>query len=210
MSSTAFDNNSAAPRRMLLGTIVLCLVTAAGYGTYTAWLTARSGMGPFEWPAYVGYFLAGHYIASGGGLSVAWRRAWGACAAVAVLLLVVVNAALYPLIGGERMAGMAFCYLHPLVVLMSIGVFAAVYRPAESSPAAPRMAARILTALTPYALGVYVMHPFLLRMFSRQGWDRAIPYPALGVPTLTVALCVSCLAATAILSQIPVVRRTVL
>ena len=156
------------------------------------------------WPAYLGYFLAGYYLWRWPLRRVSWPPALAIILACGIGIAVLTGA-LYPFVGA-RAWQIAYANLQPLVVLMSLAIFTSfIGAPMRFSPAA----ARIVGAVTPLVLGVYVMHPLWLLVLKDGGIDGFLVNPTIGIPvTTTVAFALSLASAWAVAAT-PVLRRTI-
>lgn len=156
------------------------------------------------WPSYLGYFLAGYYLWRWPLRRVPWALALAtvlACGGGIALL----TGALYHALGA-RAWQIAYANLQPLVVLMSLTIFtAALAAPMRFSPAA----ARVVGAVTPLVLGVYVMHPLWLLALKDGGIDGFLVDPAVGIPVTTLLAFVLSLVSAQAVAVIPVLRRTI-
>jgi len=156
------------------------------------------------WPAYLGYFLAGYYLWRWPPRRLSWTLALIvvlACGAGIALL----TGVLYQFIG-ERSWQIAYGNLQPLVVLMSLAIFAAVAgSPMRFNPAA----ARIVGAMIPLVLGIYVMHPLWLLVLKDRGIDGFFVNPTVGIPLTTLLAFALSLASAWAFAATPVLRRTI-
>jgi surface polysaccharide O-acyltransferase-like enzyme len=156
------------------------------------------------WPSYVGYFLAGYYLWRWPLPRVSRRLALAtilACGGGIALL----TGALYHVLGA-RAWQIAYANLQPLVVLMSLTIFTATMgKPIRFSPPA----ARIVGAVTPLVLGIYVMHPLWLLALKDSGIDGFLVDPTVGIPVTTLLAFVLSLVSARAIAVIPVLRRTI-
>jgi surface polysaccharide O-acyltransferase-like enzyme len=91
--------------------------------------------------------------------------------------------------------------LDPAVIVMSLALF----RFFTSAPRAPKL----MTALAPLTLGVYVLHPFVLHHLHGQGLNGLTGGPFVGIPATTLAAVILSAGLTWVLKKTPVLRKTV-
>lgn len=201
----------ASSPRMILGAIILSLGSAAGYGLARQYsIDPRVGYCLFEWPLYVGYFLAGYYLSRNAARNrpaAAWRYA--GLASLCGMGIAILVGAMLPWLGVMASSEIMYCYLNPFVIAMSIFVFLAAYReePAEQTAGSRLMA--ILTRVAPYTLGIYAIHPLSLRLLHHVGLTADLFPPLWGVPVLTFAAFAASLGIAFIMGLVPGVRRLV-
>ncbi len=151
---------------------------------------------------YVGYYVAGHelYRRSARGTPRGWLGwAFGGGALVAI-----VTAVLWGRLG-QRTFDLTYSFLDPLVIATAIAVFCAGLSSGPRGPAATRAVARAADL----SLGIYLTHPFFLRVLAHLGLDPFWVHPAVGIPATVLAATTLSAAATAALAAIPGLRRVV-
>ncbi len=156
------------------------------------------------WPNYLGYFLAGYYLWRWPLRRVSWPLALAtilACGSGIALL----TGALYPVVGA-RAWEITYANQQPLIILMSMAIFTSV---AGSSMQFNPAAARIVGAVTPLVLGVYVMHPLWLMVLKDGGIDGFLVNPTVGIPVTTALAFALSLASARAIAAMPVLRRTI-
>jgi surface polysaccharide O-acyltransferase-like enzyme len=156
------------------------------------------------WPAYLGYFLAGYYLWRWPLRRVSWTLVLATILACGIGIAVL-TAALYQFFGA-RAWQITYANLQPLVVLMSLAIFTSV---AGSSMRFSPAATRIVGAVTPLVLGVYVMHPLWLLVLKDRGIDGFLVNPTVGIPVTTALAFALSLASARAVAATPVLRRTI-
>lgn len=151
---------TASEREIRLAVGLTFAVAAGG-----SMLGARGGTALTRFIPYLGYFLAGWAIRRG---VLRWHPSWttwGTAALSAAALTAVTIG-----IGDPRGLTTAYLldYLSVLLIPMSVAVFAALVAWPWPPPEASGFS-RACAALSPLTLGVYLIHPALLKVFAMAG-----------------------------------------
>jgi len=151
---------------------------------------------------YVGYYVAGHelYRRSASGAP----RAWLGMALGGGVLVAIVTALLWPRLG-QHTFDLTYSFLDPLVIATAIAVFQCGL---GSGPRGP-VATRAVAWAADLSLGIYLTHPFFLRVLAHFGLDPFWVHPVVGIPATLLAATVLSAAATAALAAVPGLRRGV-
>jgi surface polysaccharide O-acyltransferase-like enzyme len=156
------------------------------------------------WPNYLGYFLAGYYLWRWPLRHVPWPLTIATILACGIGIALLTGA-LYPVVGAQAWE-IAYANLQPLVILMSLAIFTSV---AGSSMQFNPVGARIVGAVTPLVLGVYVMHPLWLLALKDGGIDGFLVNPTVGIPVTTALAFALSLASARAVAAMPVLRRII-
>ena len=155
------------------------------------------------WPSYVGYLLVGYCIHTSAP-RINWKLALLGFFAFGTTTTVA--AAFSPTsFTCEQWLAIVYSYLSPLVVGMTICVFATVQT--LSRDTGNTRYGRLATAISPYTLGIYLVHPIVLRAMDRMS---SVSLPVLRLIAMPAIVFVCSLAITWTLSRIPMLRRTVI
>jgi surface polysaccharide O-acyltransferase-like enzyme len=181
-------------RRALLYLILGSFIIAAGEFAYGGRImTFLPSFLPF-----VGYFLAGHYLAA---LDFTpKKRLFIPLFLLCGLAIALSTAALLPR-RDVQAYDLTYSYHNLLVVGMSLSVFLLLIK-------APPLTG-FWQRIAPITLGVYAIHPLWMWALGRLGVDGFWLHPAIGIPvTATLAFILSVLSA-ALLARIPLLKRVV-
>lgn len=95
----------------------------------------------------------------------------------------------------------AYSYLSPTVICTSLGVFLLLREcPLRSA---------LLTAVSPYVLGIYLIHPVFLRLFEIIGIDSWLLGPAVGIPITVFATVLASTVSVRIMVRHHLLKRVV-
>lgn len=172
---------TAATSEELRLAVWITLAVAAG----ASLLGARGGTSLTRFIPYIGYFIAGWAIRQGVlRVSLSWGTAAVAAAALTVVTWLFAAPTQLPTVYSHD-------YLSVFLIPMSIAVFAAFLArswPAPGSSAVSRACAR----LAPLTLGIYLIHPALLKILSELGLRAATTPVEFWIPTVaSIALVAS-------------------
>jgi len=178
-----------------LGILVAACFLLSGPAEILAVLYPAPSLFTTQFLPYIGYFCIGPALATQHS-PVSCSRLLGAALLLGATIAVLTGA-LLPWFGPRAIAIM-YGYQNPLVALMSFAVFAAIFK-------LPGLDG--LAKYAPLTLGVYLIHPAVLRVASHFGIDGFLFGPVVGIPLVTcMATVVSAWCVYAI-KTIPVLRR---
>ena len=95
-------------------------------------------------------------------------------------------------------------YFSSTVLMESVAVFVFFK---YSNPKLSEKSVRILSGLSKYSFGVYLVHPMILETFSRLGLDVQTFSPILSIPVILIAGAVVSFVISALLNRIPVLKK---
>lgn len=151
---------------------------------------------------YIGYFVAGHYLAT-----CAWRPAPRRLLLLALAcgaLIALATGLLLPTLG-PRAWQLMYAYPGPLVIAMSLALWLALLQCSPDGWAASRP----VQAIARWSLGIYAIHPLWLLILGRFGLHGLSYHPALAIALTTVAAFALSAASAALLARLPLLRRLV-
>lgn len=197
---------SEKERQLLL---VLCIVLATLDSLYTRIYSPIGHTTLREFMPFVGYYLLGYEVTRSD------RR--GPPRAVLVLLVAVAGAAIalvpYLLLRAHAGGGYAMflsCYQSPAVLLMSLSVFLLARGiAARGTQAGPLPGRKILRDAVASVMGIYLVHPLLIRLLRELGLSGSTIHPAIGVPLVSLLVFGGAWCLVSVLRRLPWVRRTV-
>lgn len=167
------------------GELRLAVWIALGVAAGASLLGARGGTALTRFIPYIGYFIAGWAIRQGVlRVGLSWGSAAVAAAALAAVTWFFAAPTDLPTVYSHD-------YLSVFLIPMSLTVFAAFLARPWPAPEASAFS-RACAQLAPLTLGIYLIHPALLKIFAEFGF-RAVTTPVeLWIPTVAlVALAVS-------------------
>ncbi len=161
------------------------------------------------WIPYVAYYLAGDQLRTLNVRGVSFRLlalelvAWIGVTALGTGLLV----GSY----GAGSKGLYFYdYMSPTVIASALIVFVLGRQLAGVQGCMPAFFGRLIRALDPATLGIYVVHALFLGIFERLGYlDPARFNPVIGIPAIALAVFACAYVTTRIFMLIPGLRNTV-
>ncbi|MDQ1747310.1 MAG: hypothetical protein QOD07_1573 [Frankiaceae bacterium] len=162
-----------------------------------------------EWVPFLGYFLAGAWIARRSAALTLRGRRWlyPAVFFAAAGLTIVLTAVMCARFGWTGAGRYFLGYQSPTVVVMSLAVFAWVTSRAATRQRRPR---KWLSQLGTATFGVFLVHPlFLVPLFLHVQRPHDVLSVTLLVPAAVLAIWVLSTALTLGASRVPVVRRLV-
>ena len=157
--------------------------------------------------SYLGYFLCGYQL----------RLIDPYKVSVKVLLvsiacsIIVIAFGTYLLVEhfGLRRGMYLYHYCSPPVAVVAVAVFLLVRRMGFSQHQSSSWVGRRIDKLAPATLGVYVLHPFVIRAFQEINFSTSSFHPVLSIPLVSIAaFLLSCLG-VAVVMKTPYLRRTV-
>jgi len=157
---------------------------------------------------YVGYYVLGYAIVRSG----AWHgkpgwRVWGAFYVVSVTATAGTTAWLLPGLG-TRSWQVAYNYLNPVVVLMSLSVFAGVR--AASAHVPERCRSPVLwRKASDLAFGTYLVHPFWFDVVRLGNRKAALTSTWWGLPAFVIGVFVLSASSAFVIRRVPVLQRVV-
>ena len=155
---------------------------------------------------WIGYFLAGHLLFSQ--RPKVYLRLPFLTAGICGVSISLCTGILLPHIGARSWEIM-YSYHNPLVVLMSLCVFTLLLNVSEHKLFVSIVASRLCKKLATITLGIYLIHPLWLWLFSKGGLTGTWIHPLVGIP-ITALLVFVCSALTSgVLACVPGLRRTV-
>ena len=182
-------------RQALLYLILGSFIIAAGESAYGGRIITFL---PTFLP-YVGYFLAGHYLATLD-FTPKKRLFFIPLFLLCGLGISLATAALLP-VRDVRAYDLTYSNHNLLVVVMSLSIFLLLIK-------APQVTG-LWQRIAPVTLGVYAIHPLWVWALAKFGINGFWVHPALGIPvTATLAFILSVLSA-ALLARIPLLKRVV-
>lgn len=201
---------AALSERELAATTVVALVIGFLWGGVTPWLPATSSNAFSEFAPFVGYFLAGCWLAKvridKGVILV--------CVTVFVLLLAASTVGTYFFVSthGLEVGRYLYGYLAPPVIVMSICVFLILRALTEKREArGPIPHIKTLHFVGEATFGIFLIHPFLFSLWGDLPPDIPTSGSALAlwIPATVAGLLAVSFACTVALKQIPYLRRLV-
>jgi len=157
---------------------------------------------------YVGYFLAGPLLAR----VAASKRRIVLAASVATLGIFATAVGTYLLLAnvGVRNAHYLYEYLSVTTVPVTLAVFALfMWSAPQLDRIAGRLPARALSTMAAATLGIYVIHPLVMRGLSFVGLGARAFFVPLAVTVFVLATFAISLVVVLVLHQVPGVRRLV-
>jgi surface polysaccharide O-acyltransferase-like enzyme len=159
-----------------------------------------------EWLPFVGYFLAGAWLATSP-LRTDTARRFAAVAVGAAGVTVALTALLLHLYGWTPTGRYLLGYQSPTVIVMSVAVFR--WARARAATAGWR-STRTLHRLAGATFGVFLVHPLILvPLLARTGRPTTTGGVLAGVPAIVLLVAVVAAAATIALARVPILRRVV-
>ena len=193
-------------RRLLM---VLCIVLATLDSLYTRVYSPIGHSSLREFVPFFGYYLCGYEIAR----SVRGGPPRGVLVLLIAAAVGAVAVVPYALLRHDAGAGHVMflsCYQSPVVLLMSVCVFLLAKTFATSAERLARLLdGRVLRDAAASVLGIYLVHPLLIRALRELGVSGSIVHPAVGVPLVSLVVFVGAWGFIAVVRRIPWVRRTV-
>lgn len=201
---------SALSQRQLAITSIVALALGFLWGGVPPWLPATGSNAFSQFVPFVGYFLAGCWLAR----VQLNRRVVPTCVAVFATLLIAstIGTNFFVSTHGLELGRYLYSYLSPPVILMSICVFLVLRALTERREArGPIRHTRALHFVGEATFGIFLIHPFLFSL-----WGDVPPnIPTTGhslawwLPATVVGLLLVSFACTVALNQIPFLRRLV-
>jgi surface polysaccharide O-acyltransferase-like enzyme len=181
-------------RRALLYLTLGCFIIAAGEFAYGGRIITFL---PSFLP-YVGYYLAGHYLAT---LDFTpKKRLFIPLILLCGLGIALATAALLP-VRDVQAYDLTYSNHNLLVVIMSLSIFLLLLK--------SRPLTGLWQRIAPITLGVYAIHPLWVWALGKFGINGFWVHPALGIPlTATLAFILSVLSA-ALVARVPMIKRVV-
>ncbi len=106
---------------------------------------------------------------------------------------------------GEVSWKIMYWYLNPFVIIQSIALFIVLNSLLYSSL---RMSNKFLSRIADLTLGVYLVHPVFIEVYSKLGL-KPFYHPLCMVPLLTVVVFFSSVVFSYVISKIPVINKTI-
>lgn len=192
---------------LINGFIVVCFVVASLETSVGILSENKSGTFLGLFFPFMGYFVAGYHI-----------RNVSICISIRVLLVTTIvcgtlialgTGLLLPVLGTRGWLVM-YNYLNPFVIIMSLCIFsiAAKHRLGVENLANEKLK-KVVTLLAPLTLGIYLVHPFWLKVLAHFGVNGLFVHPLLGIPFLSMVLFVLSVVSVQLLMNIPYLRSTV-
>ncbi|NQT93636.1 MAG: hypothetical protein HQ559_12825, partial [Lentisphaerae bacterium] len=101
-------------------------------------------------------------------------------------------------------------YQSPAVLLMSVAAFLLAREIANKRvEAGAAVGGKLLADAVSSVLGIYLVHPLLIRGLRELGVGGSFIHPAFGVPVVSLLVFAGAWAAITVARRIPLVRRTV-
>ena len=198
---------SPALRRYTLG---LWFVGTAALPLWTWWGGPSIGVPVLVVSTYVGYLLAGTWLAA---RPLAQRTAWelGLLFALAATWTIVATARLT---GDEHLNVILYSYDRPNVVIMALIAFVLLTQPQPAAWVARHPSALALVrALAASSYGIYLLHPLLLDVLGSGVLgvriDGTSLPPFIGIPVLAAGLCLVSLGVMTVARRVPLLGRLV-
>jgi surface polysaccharide O-acyltransferase-like enzyme len=192
-------------RRRLLWATALCLCL----GVVISYVLPAQITGTFLdlFPQFIGYFIAGYYIATVETKQIRPILLWVGFVA-SVLGVALLTALLMPFEAAPW--DFTYRYLNPLVILMSLCLFYIVVQGLDTdSQCTPSLLMKIVSFLAPLTLGIYLVHPFFMLLIRHFLWPVSLRIPLIEIPIWTLMTFALSAVLVAIVRLIPGVRRIV-
>ena len=149
---------------------------------------------------FIGYFLVGYYLYNHhSNLNVFLLIL---VFFVCVALISVGTNVLFPLIG-EKAWSVMHDYLNPLVVIMSLCVFAFFTKKSME------LSSDLIEHIAPITLGIYLVHPLWLSVLDKFGVTGILIHPLIGIPVTTLLTFLLSVLSSALLARVFILRKTV-
>lgn len=154
---------------------------------------------------YSGYYILGHYLRTNP-LSGRWEKGLYLAGGVLLLAGAAANTWQSLRIGAytEAFTG----YTNPNTILVACAIYTLFTR-RVSRLAFSDTACRLISKLSEYSFGVYLVHALVLSVFSILGLGPTILHPVLAMPLITLAAWAVSLIIVVLVRRIPVVGRKI-
>lgn len=188
------------------GLVALLLVLSVGHDAFEALTWDQES--PFvltRFVPYLGYYLCGYQLRI---LPISKFKAWPLrSVAVACIILMMIGSYFLLQWFGWYRSRYLYGYCSPLVMVSSLAIFLWAIK-SHLDFDESHFLARFVGHLAPCTLGIYLIHPLVLGVLGRIGFDAQQIFVPLGIPLLTAMVFAISYGAVVVARQIPLLRLT--
>ena len=195
VKSASFDDL----RLLCMAWFAIAIISSAAY-TFNGPLQARFSIFIGSFSNFIPYCLAGYVIAASKAAMRAWRL-WVIVVAGGVLSVIMTHA-LGALPSEPRFY--AYSFVSITIVPMSLALFKLAKR-----LTLPLAGNRFNARFADFTLGIYLIHPAVLKALAAFGFNATSFHPAFSIPFLAVSTFMLSAACTAAIATIPLLKKTV-
>ena len=154
---------------------------------------------------YSGYYVLGYYLRKFP-LSDKWERVLYVCGAVLLLLGAAANTVCSVREGAysERFTG----YTNPNTIIVAAAIYT-LFTKRISNVQFSEKAKKLISKLSEYSFGVYLIHALLLDVFAVAGLKPTVLHPMLAMPLITALAFAVAAALVVLIRKIPLVGRKI-
>ena len=157
---------------------------------------------------YIGYFLAGYWFRDVR-LSSRQRAVVLLVLLASIVLTALVSAYLFAVSARDSCARYAYHYFSPNIVIASLATFLLLVRIGTRVPLSTGRVQRLRARCAKATFGIYLIHPFVLRVLERLGIDVMRPPVAVVIPIVAATVFFISWALIELIEGTPYLRRVV-
>ena len=190
--------SASPPQSLRLLTIIIFVLAAIEIplGAHSATFLTR-------YLPYTGYFLAGYLLFT---QPVQIKSRWLVLSIVGSVALIAGGVGLLLPSMGPQSWRLMYSHHNPLVVILSLSVFALVTQHRETPP--PKWMVQA-SRLAPVTLGIYLIHPLWMRFLAMFHISAHAIHPLIGIPATTVMTFALTTLTASLMAKVPGLGRTV-